>query len=110
MKKLSILVLLVLLLTMLAIPASANYAAGTLDTGHTWVFDEAAGVLTINGTVPASSAAATTPTPPTMPKVTIPQTNASGIPANLGSIIGVCLAGVLVIAVVVVVIAKNRKK
>ena len=75
MKKISVFLLAVWLLTILSIPASATNA-----------------------------------TPPPMPTISINQTDAgAALPANLGSIIGLVLAGLMVVAVVVVILVKKRK-
>ena len=58
--------------------------------------------------LPVSAASSTAPT---LPKFDVPSptTDAPALPANLGSIIGLVLAGLLVVAVVVIVILKKRK-
>jgi hypothetical protein len=81
MKKIAVILLLVLLLTMLAIPAFAT------DT--------------------PSTPSLTAPPKPTMSANQLQA--ASNMPENLGSVIGIALAGVMVVAVVVIVIVQKRK-
>ena len=54
--------------------------------------------------------AASAATAPTMPKVDVSQSTTQNLPENLGSIIGIALAGLMVLAVIVIVIIYKRKK